>query len=71
MNGILPALNSTEVANTPARFKLHLRPERLDSGVDALSPKDLPPLPRNKTVVAVFADFLGYLFAIIERCSHR
>nr|VWO95521.1 Zn(2)-C6 fungal-type domain-containing protein [Ganoderma boninense] len=46
-------------------FKLHLRPERLDSS--SFSDKDLPPLPRNKTIVAVFADFLGYLFAIIGR----
>ena len=53
------------LANIPARFKLHLLPERLDSG--AISKKDLPSLPRNKTGIAVFADFLGYLFAFIGR----
>ncbi|KAI0708754.1 hypothetical protein C8T65DRAFT_740136 [Cerioporus squamosus] len=40
-------------------FKLHLRPEHLDS--DEVNRRDLPPLPPGKTVVQVFADFLGYL----------
>ena len=43
-----------------SRFKLHLRPERLDS--EAIKRADLPPLPPGKTAVAVFADFLAYLF---------
>ncbi|TFK78163.1 hypothetical protein K466DRAFT_438595, partial [Polyporus arcularius HHB13444] len=46
-------------------FKLHLRPERLDS--DEIKRQDLPPLPAGKTVVDVFADFLAYLFGCAER----
>ncbi|KAI1793722.1 hypothetical protein LXA43DRAFT_202911 [Ganoderma leucocontextum] len=46
-------------------FKLHLRPERLDSS--AISQKDLRPLPPNKTAADVLADFLGYLFACARR----
>ncbi|KAH9940112.1 uncharacterized protein BXZ73DRAFT_99109 [Epithele typhae] len=46
-------------------FKLHLRPERLDAG--EIKRRDLPALPRGKTVVDVFADFLAYLF----RCAKR
>ena len=47
------------------RFKLHLRPERLDS--DEISKHNLPPLPLGKTVVSVFADFLSYLFSCAKR----
>ena len=43
------------------RFKLHLRPERLDSS--EIKRENLPRLPPGKTVVDVFADFLAYLFA--------
>ncbi|KAF7362769.1 hypothetical protein MVEN_00626600 [Mycena venus] len=39
-------------------FKLHLRPS---TGVSIL-PLSLPPLPRNKSALEVFADFLHYLF---------
>jgi hypothetical protein len=39
------------------RFKLHLR-SKIGAG---RSVSDLPPLPLNKTVVEVFADFLKYL----------
>ncbi|EJF61940.1 hypothetical protein DICSQDRAFT_161253 [Dichomitus squalens LYAD-421 SS1] len=46
-------------------FKLHLRPERLDSG--DFRRQDLPPLPRGKSVIDVFSDFLGYLF----RCASQ
>ncbi|KAI0704722.1 hypothetical protein C8Q76DRAFT_631038 [Earliella scabrosa] len=42
-------------------FKLHLRPERLDSS--EIKRENLPRLPPGKTVVHVFADFLAYLFA--------
>ncbi|KAI1793699.1 hypothetical protein LXA43DRAFT_1121934 [Ganoderma leucocontextum] len=42
-------------------FKLHLRPESLDS--DCQQRVQIPPLPPNKTVVDVFADFLRYLVA--------
>ena len=41
------------------RFKLHLRPRELGSD-QALA--TLPPLPPNKSVVDIFADFLAYLF---------
>ncbi|RPD55189.1 hypothetical protein L226DRAFT_493295 [Lentinus tigrinus ALCF2SS1-7] len=46
-------------------FKLHLRPERLDSA--EISRSDLPPLPPGKTVVDVFADFLRYLFECAQK----
>ncbi|OSC99572.1 hypothetical protein PYCCODRAFT_1394827 [Trametes coccinea BRFM310] len=46
-------------------FKLHLRPERLDSG--QIRRQDLPPLPHGKTVLDVFADFLRYLFTCTQR----
>jgi len=41
------------------RFKLHLR-SRVGTGRQ-LTDKIIPPLPLNKTVVEVFADFLAYL----------
>lgn len=44
------------------RFKLHLR-SNVGSGRNV--GKDIPPLPLNKSVVDVFADFLDYLF----RCA--
>jgi len=37
-------------------FKLHLRPKTMTSGR-----QEIPPLPKNKTVVRVLADFLEYL----------
>jgi hypothetical protein len=40
------------------RFKLHLR-SRVGSGKKLSD--DIPPLPFNKTVVEIFADFLAYL----------
>ncbi|TBU27625.1 hypothetical protein BD311DRAFT_778837 [Dichomitus squalens] len=43
------------------RFKLHLRPERLGD----FRRQELPPLPRGKTNLDVFSDFLRYLF----RCA--
>lgn len=46
-------------ANT-SRFKLHLRPKSLASS--HVNDQDLPLLPRNKTAVGVFADFMKYLF---------
>ncbi|KAI9060753.1 hypothetical protein FKP32DRAFT_1577403 [Trametes sanguinea] len=46
-------------------FKLHLRPERLDSG--QIRRQDLPPLPHGKTVLDVFADFLRYLITCTQR----
>ncbi len=47
------------------RFKLHLRPEHLDA--NAISRRDLPPLPPNLTAMDVLGDFLGYLFACTRR----
>ncbi|KAL1941016.1 hypothetical protein VTO73DRAFT_7652 [Trametes versicolor] len=46
-------------------FKLHLRPETLDS--NEIKRHDLPPLPKGKGVLDVFADFTRYLF----RCTQR
>ncbi|KAI0750416.1 hypothetical protein C8Q74DRAFT_1309969 [Fomes fomentarius] len=46
-------------------FKLHLRPHELDN--EEINKNNIPPLPKGKTVVQVFADFLGYLFA----CAHK
>ncbi|KAI0704715.1 hypothetical protein C8Q76DRAFT_631269 [Earliella scabrosa] len=45
-------------------FKLHLRPERLDS--IEIQRSDLPPLPPGKDVVDVFADFLRYLYTCAQ-----
>ncbi|KAF8181785.1 hypothetical protein BJ912DRAFT_882045 [Pholiota molesta] len=42
-------------------FKLHLR-SRVGPGAGKEVGDDIPPLPLNKTVVEVFADFLAYLF---------
>ncbi|KAF9449855.1 hypothetical protein P691DRAFT_727192 [Macrolepiota fuliginosa MF-IS2] len=39
-------------------FKLHLRPKTRTS---AFVTEDIPPLPRGKTAVDVFADFLNYM----------
>ena len=41
------------------RFKLHLRSKFGDSLTEK---RQIPPLPLNKTVVDIFADFLQYLF---------
>ena len=51
------------------RFKLHLRSRRSKESESLLSgvTDHIPPLPLNKTVVEVFADFLEYLF----KCSSR
>ncbi|KAL6306646.1 hypothetical protein BKA93DRAFT_133315 [Sparassis latifolia] len=46
-------------------FKLHLRPDSLDSG--EVNKDVLPPLPPKKTVVDVFGDFLKYLFSCARR----
>ncbi|KAL0064118.1 hypothetical protein AAF712_008978 [Marasmius tenuissimus] len=41
-------------------FKLHLRPKGLEKS--QVHDSDLPPLPRNKKPIDIFADFLGYLY---------
>ncbi|OJT02592.1 Heat shock 70 kDa protein 12B [Trametes pubescens] len=46
-------------------FKLHLRPETLDS--KEIKRRDLPPLPEGKSVLDVFADFARYLFQCTQR----
>lgn len=48
-----------------ARFKLHLRPDHLDS--EEVNKSNIPQLPAGKTVIEVFGDFLAYLFS----CAHR
>ncbi|KAI8977709.1 hypothetical protein BD414DRAFT_580166 [Trametes punicea] len=47
-------------------FKLHLRPKHLDSEDEAVR-RRLPPLPAQKSVADIFADFLSYLF----RCTQK
>lgn len=47
------------------RFKLHLCPESMDP--DSARESELHPLPPNKSVVDVLADFLAYLFACAKR----
>uniref|UniRef100_A0A0W0G7C1 Uncharacterized protein n=1 Tax=Moniliophthora roreri TaxID=221103 RepID=A0A0W0G7C1_MONRR len=42
-------------------FKLHMRPKHLSA--THVHDSDVPPLPLNKTVIDVFADFLQYLHA--------
>ncbi|KAK7032184.1 hypothetical protein VNI00_013358 [Paramarasmius palmivorus] len=42
-------------------FKLHMRPKHL--ATSRVNDSDIPPLPLNKTVIDVFADFLRYLHA--------
>lgn len=51
-------LHSFIIGIISSRFKLHLR-SRVGAGRTVGS--DIPPLPLNKTVVEVFADFLKYL----------
>ena len=45
---------------------MHLRPPRLaaEQGFDA---GNLPPLPRNKTAIAIYSDVLRYLFDATKR----
>ena len=59
-NGNLPIMSLQPLAfhlSFP-RFKLHLRSK---VGAGRSVGRELPPLPLNKTVVEVFADFLRYL----------
>ena len=51
-------------SETFIRFKLHLRPKLTSS---ASVTKKIPPLPKGKTAVQVFADFLKYL----HKCSQK
>ncbi|KAI0704720.1 hypothetical protein C8Q76DRAFT_181174 [Earliella scabrosa] len=46
-------------------FKLHLRPERLHS--NEIQTTYMSPLPRDKSVVDVFADFFAYLLSCTRR----
>ena len=50
------------MADWKIRFKLHLRPNAQSSGDVA---NKIPPLPRGKSAIDVFADFLRYL----HRCA--
>ncbi|TFK64304.1 hypothetical protein BDN72DRAFT_861491 [Pluteus cervinus] len=43
-------------------FKLHLRPKSLEKDEVAQFAEGMPPLPAGKSVAAVFADFLRYLY---------
>ena len=40
-----------------SRFKLHLRPKKR-----LIDNETIPPLPPNKTIVEIFADYMKYLF---------
>ncbi|KAH9933533.1 hypothetical protein B0H21DRAFT_699461 [Amylocystis lapponica] len=44
-------------------FKLHLRPGGTSSDSGDIPKNRITPLPPNKTIVDVFADFIGYLYA--------
>ncbi|KAH9946441.1 hypothetical protein B0H21DRAFT_693711 [Amylocystis lapponica] len=46
-------------------FKLHLRPDALDS--PEVNKGNIPQLPPGKTVTEIFADMLRYLFACVKR----
>jgi hypothetical protein len=61
-NGLSPIRPATVIGSELSipRFKLHLR-SKFGKG-KKLHP-NVPPLPPNKTVVDVFADFLSYLLA--------
>ena len=48
------------------RFKLHLR-SRLGPGAGREITAKIPPLPLNKTVVEILADFMVYLLS----CAHK
>jgi hypothetical protein len=69
----LPQLTSLLYSSHSIRFKLHLRPTNaIDPAEEALFGQ-LPPLPLNKTVTEVLADFYRYLFecaASYIRSSH-
>ena len=54
----VPWISDTDVL---FRFKLHLR-SRVGPGSGVEVSSNIHPLPLNKTVVEVFADFLAYLF---------
>jgi len=47
-------------------FKLHLRPPHLITE-QGFNVKDIPPLPRNKTVIDIFSDLLTYMYKSTKR----
>ena len=51
--------------DTCGSFKLHLRPKSV--GFEDSITKGLPPLPPDKSVVDVFADFLKYMFECAKK----
>lgn len=63
-NGLKPNGNLFSISgrlrtiDSAPRFKLHLRPNTTSA---AFVSEKIPPLPKGKAVVDVFADFLGYL----------
>jgi hypothetical protein len=54
--------SNTPDIHCPHRFKLRLRPQTMKLSMNGMR---LPPLPKGKSAVQVFGDYLGYLF----RCS--
>ncbi|PFH47736.1 hypothetical protein AMATHDRAFT_6473 [Amanita thiersii Skay4041] len=58
---VFPELGEIEGLQTAAWFKLHFRPPHLEREHQS-EVGNLPPLPKNKTAIQVFADMLAYLF---------
>ncbi len=57
----VPSIPSYLALKSNDRFKLHLRPKAL--AASHITDADIPALPRGKTALDIFADFLRYLFA--------
>ncbi|PFH47738.1 hypothetical protein AMATHDRAFT_151443 [Amanita thiersii Skay4041] len=58
---VFPELQDIEGLQTAIWFKLHLRPPHLEREHESEVDK-LPPLPKNKTAIQIFADMLDYLY---------
>ena len=56
--------SANEMAHLKSRFKLHLRPKTKSA---AHVTNKILPLPRGKTAIDVFADFLRYLYKCAQK----
>lgn len=54
-----PSRSQSPLSHVPHRFKLRLRPRTMQLNMNGMR---LSPLPRGKTPVHVFGDYLGYLY---------